>query len=215
MKSLINSLLCIACTALPLSVHAQFFQCKDASGRTITSDRPIPECAERPLRELNRSGTLKRDIPPPPTAEEKRQKLLLEEKQKAEALAAEEKMKADRVILARYGNEKGIEAARKRALEMVADQIKREINSVNAAEAQLKQTEAALAPFKKRQAAAPADLRAKQEEAEQIIREGKKIIQDREAETIEIGTRFDETLKRYREITTEQLSEAPKPGVKP
>lgn len=215
MKSVVNFLLCAACALVPLSAQAQFFQCKDATGRTITSDRPIPECAERSVRELGRNGMAKRDIPPPPTAEEKRQRQLLEEKQKADAIAVEEKAKADRVILARYGNEKGIEAARKRALEMVSDQIKRELSSVSAAETQLKQLEPRLAPFKNRPAAMPPDLWAKQQEAEQTVREGTRIIQEREAERAEIGTRFDETLKRYREITGAQPGEAPKSAAKP
>ena len=183
------------------TVQAQFFQCKDATGRTISSDRPIPECADRPVRELGRNGMLRREVPAPLTAEEKRQKKLEEENRKAEAMAAEEQRKSDRLILERYGNEKGIEAARKRALDLAQDIIKRESATVAAAEKQLAQSQAAMTAFKAKPESAPLDLRNKIKEAEQAIREGEKIIRDRQSEMTAANAKYDETLKRFREIT--------------
>lgn len=185
----------------PLTAQAQFFQCKDASGRTLTSDRPIPECVDRPVRELGRNGMVKREVPAPLTAEEKERKRLEEDKRKAEALALEQKRKSDSLILERYGNEKGIEAARKRAVDMTQDIIRRETATVAAAEKQLTQARAAMAPFKAKPATAPAELRSKIQDAEQAIKEGGKIIEDRKAEIVQINARYDETLSRYREIT--------------
>ncbi|MDP1270894.1 DUF4124 domain-containing protein, partial [Klebsiella pneumoniae] len=62
--------------ALPRSVLAQtgsagIYTCVDASGRRITSDRPITQCLDREQHELTGSGTVKRVIPPSYTAEER------------------------------------------------------------------------------------------------------------------------------------------------
>ncbi len=203
MKSTGKTLLILFLALPPWAAQAQFFQCKDASGRVITSDRPMPECADRAVRELGRNGLVRREVPAPLTAEEKRQKKLEEDKRKAEAAAIEEQRKSDRLILERYGNEKGIEAARKRALDMTQDIIKRESATVAAAEKQRAQAQAAMAPYKAKPGSAPAELRNKLQEAEQAIREGGNVIRDREAEIVQINLKYDETLKRFREITSE------------
>ena len=200
MKNSVNTLLFLL-FALPAAiVQAQIFVCKDAAGKTYSSDRPIPECADRPVRELGRNGTIRREIPAPPTAEERRQKKLQQEKDKADALAAEEQMKSDRLILARYANEKDINAARKRTLDLVHDQVKREESSVAVAEKQLKELRAQMESNKSKPGAAPPDLARKIEEAGQAVENGNKAIQERKFEITQIDAKFDETLKRYREI---------------
>src|SRR3979411_410717 len=119
---------------MPLTVNAQIIMCKDVSGRTFTSDYPIPECIDRPAREFGRNGVLKREIPAPLTAEQKRQQQLDEEKRKAEEAAAAEQKQIDRAILSRYRNEGEIELARKRTLDLVEEKIKRETVALAAAE---------------------------------------------------------------------------------
>src|SRR4051794_24862249 len=97
------------------SADAAIYMCKDASGRTLTSDQPIPECANRAMRELGSNGVVKREIAPPMTAEERRSKEAAEAKKKKEAAELEEKQKSDHALMARFRNEKDIEAARQRA----------------------------------------------------------------------------------------------------
>ncbi|OZA98639.1 MAG: DUF4124 domain-containing protein [Polaromonas sp. 39-63-203] len=46
------------------------FTCVDAKGRKITADRPIAECNDRVQRELNKTGTVRREIGPSLTAQE-------------------------------------------------------------------------------------------------------------------------------------------------
>jgi hypothetical protein len=200
MNKLGNTLLVLSIALPALTAQAQIFMCKDVAGKTYSSDRPIPECADRPVREFGRDGTIRREIPAPPTAEEKRQKKLQEENHKAEALAAEEQMKTDRVILARYANEKDIEAARKRSLDLVQDQVKREEVSVAAAEKQLKELRAEMESYKKKTAAIPTDLRRRIEESGQAVENGNRTMQGSKAEMAQIEAKYDETLKRYREI---------------
>jgi len=43
---------------------ADVYSCVDANGRPRSSDRPIPECADREQRVIGPSGTIKRIVPP-------------------------------------------------------------------------------------------------------------------------------------------------------
>jgi hypothetical protein len=201
MQSLAKKLLLLSCLMAPWVAHAEIFICKDASGRTISSDRPIPECAGRAMRELGRNGLVKREIAAPLTPEEKRQKQLQEEKQKADAAAAEEQKKSDRAIMTRYSSEKDVEMARKRSLEPIQEQIKRANASITNSEKQLKQGQAEVENYKKKGAKPPVELRNRIELAEQSIKDEAKLIQGHEAEIAKINTNYDQTLKRYREIT--------------
>ena len=45
------------------SAQAKIYMCKDASGKTLSSDRPIPECADRPVREYSNNGSKHKDMP--------------------------------------------------------------------------------------------------------------------------------------------------------
>jgi hypothetical protein len=195
--------------ALPLLMamsiaHAQkMYMCKDASGRTITSDRPIPECADRATKELDRTGMVRREIPPPPTPEQRREQKMKEEKAKADAIIAEEQKQNDRLILAHYANEKDIEASRKRALDLVQERIKRETNDMTALQKNLTAVQAEAAAQTKAKGAPSPVLKHRMDEAEQAIETAKKSLQVREAELVQINTKHDQTLKRFREITGE------------
>jgi hypothetical protein len=115
--------------------HAQIFMCKDAAGHTLTSDHPIPECADRAMRELDNRGMVRREIAAPMTAEQKRQQQADEEKRKAEQAAAQEQKRNDRAIRLRYRSEADIEAARERSLAPIQDKLQREKASLAAGQA--------------------------------------------------------------------------------
>lgn len=181
------------------AAHAEIYMCKDASGRTLTSDRPIPECSDRALKVFGNNGIVRREIPAPLTAEQKRQKELDEEKRKAEVAAAEEQKRQDRALLARFKSEADIEAVRKRDQEMFHDQIKREQVSIAAAEKRLQEGRAEAAKHKDAKAL-PARLQQKIDESQQSIDDSKKLIAAHEAEIAQIGAKFDQTLKRFREL---------------
>lgn len=195
--------------ALPLLMamsiaHAQkMYMCKDASGRTITSDRPIPECADRATKELDRAGMVRREVPPPPTPEQRREQKLQEEKAKADAILAEEQKQSDRLILAHYANEKDIETSRKRALDLVQDRIKRETQDMAALQKNLTALQAEAAAQTKAKGAPTPATKRKMEDAEQTVQTAKKSLQTRETELVQVNTKYDQTLKRFREITSE------------
>lgn len=92
-----------ACIGVSPDARAQgIYSCKDASGRTLTSDRPIPECATRPMRELSVSGVTKREIPAPLTKEQLARKQVEEEEQARVAAEERREQQRDRALLAAY-----------------------------------------------------------------------------------------------------------------
>jgi hypothetical protein len=184
------------------SAQAQrIYMCKDASGRTITSDRPLPECAGRAVREYDRKGIPRRDVPAPPTAEQKQELQLQEEKRQVLELAAEEQKRRDRAIRFRYRNEGEIELARKRAVEGVQDQIKREMVVLAVAEKRLQGAQAVADSHRKKNEPVPAELQRGLSDTERTVRESKRLIADCEAEIVAINEKHDETVKRYRVVT--------------
>ena len=183
-----------------VGASAQIYMCKDASGRTLTSDRPIPECADRVTRELDKRGLVRREVQPPPTPEQKRQMQIEEEKRKAQEAAAEEQKREDRAIRLRYRNENDIEVARLRSLDIAQERIKREKSALANAEKQQKQAQADAERYKKKNAAVPPGVQHRIEQADQAVAGSKKAIEDIEAEIGQINAKFDATLKRYREL---------------
>lgn len=184
---------------LPLLAQAEIFICKDADGKTLTSDRPIMECQDRKVRVLGKNGLTAREIAPPLTEEQKRQKLAEEEKRKAIVAAADEQKRQDRALLARYGKEADIEVARRRSLEPVNDQIKREEVSMTISEKKLAQARAEAAAQPKGKV--PAHLQRKIDDLGQEIVDAKKLIAERKDEVVRINDRFDQAVRRFRELT--------------
>lgn len=195
---------------LPMLAQAEIFICKDASGKTLTSDRPIPECQDRKVRVLGKNGLTAREIAPPLTAEQKRQQQAEEEKRKAVEAAADEQRRQDRALLARYGKESDIEMARKRALEPVNDQIKREEAAMAAAEKSLGQARAEANAHPKGKV--PANLRRKIDDLDQDIAGRKKTIAERKEETAQINARFDQSVTRFRELTGKTTAQVAAPS---
>ena len=162
--------------------HAQIFMCKDAAGHTLTSDRPIPECADRAMRELDNRGMVRHEIAAPMTAEQKRQQQADEEKRKAEQAAAQEQKRNDRAIRLRYRSERDIDVARKRSLGPVQDQLKSNQASLAAANEQRSKVQAEIESRKKKKAGVPPALQRKLEDFDQAVTSSQNAIQDGEAE---------------------------------
>jgi hypothetical protein len=199
MKHAVTILGAIALSVSTLA-HADIFMCKDSSGRTYTSDRPIPECANSAVREYANNGMLKKRIAAPLTAEQKREKLAQEEKKKAEQAAAEEQKKADRALLARYRSEDDITRARKRESTVVNEQIAQQKIALTNAEKEQQAAQAALSAQQKK-GSIPANLKSGVEKAAQDVRNAEAGLQESEAELVRINTKYDLALQRFREVT--------------
>jgi hypothetical protein len=215
MKSVVNALTVSSLLALPWAASAQqIYMCKDAAGRTYTSDRPIQECSDRSMRILSNDGTMRGEIAPPLTAEQKRQKREEEEKRKAAEVAAEKQRRQDSALLARYRTEADLEEARTRALELVQDQINREKANLAAKEKSLQDTRTEISNevdnniSKKTLKAMPPAMLRKLEDSEEAVRSSKKLIADKAAERDQLNAKFDLSLKRLRELNAAQQAAA-------
>ena len=112
--------LALAQTAPP----AQIYSCTDASGKKITSDRPIAECISRDQRVLNADGSTRRVVPPTPTADERSAIEAREREAVAERAVHQDAIRRDRNLLARFPNEAAHRKARAAALEDVRKAVR-------------------------------------------------------------------------------------------
>jgi hypothetical protein len=116
MKELVSSALRLSALTLVLMgshglVLAQqqpsssgLYTCKDAQGRTLTSDRPIPECLDREQRELRSTGGTLRRIEPTYTALELADREERERNSQLSAARRTEEQRRERALLVRYPN---------------------------------------------------------------------------------------------------------------
>ena len=186
------------CLMLPLAVSAQIYVCKDASGRTLTSDRPIPECANRAMRELDRSGLVRREIAPPLTAQQKQERELQQERQRVEAAVLEEQRLYDRALMTRYRNEADIATARQRALDLLDEQMRIDTNALKVESKELKSAQARVVPGSKKTGSTDEH---RLEEATHSVENRLNSIEQRSVEIARTNTRFDQALRRFRELS--------------
>lgn len=103
---------------------AQIYSCTDASGKRLTSDRPIAECISREQRVLNADGSIRRVVPPTPTADERSAIEAGEREAVAERAARQDAIRRDRNLLVRFPNEAAHRKARAAALDDVRKSVR-------------------------------------------------------------------------------------------
>lgn len=188
---------------MPLVVQAQtIYKCVDSTGRTLTADRPIAECAGRATKEFDKFGVLRREVPALPSAAEKQQQIAQEESRKAATALTDQRGRSDRAILMRYRAEADILRARKRALEPLQEQARREQAALAKAELALRKIEMDAAALAGQASQTPpsAEFRQQLDDARQIIDERKKALFAREVEITAVQSKYAQTLTRYREL---------------
>ncbi len=89
-------------TAAPSTGKGGIYSCVDARGRTLTGDRPIPECIDRPQRELASNGTTRRVLEPSYTPREQAEREELARRVRQENERLQEDRRRDRALLVRY-----------------------------------------------------------------------------------------------------------------
>ena len=190
--------LAIAVCASGAAEAQKIYTCRDRIGHAITSDRPIPECADRPMRELNPSGTVSREIPAPLTPEQRQQKEIDDRKKKFADEAAREQKRRDQALLAAYSSEDKIELARRRALTDTEALIK----SAQDHAVELKKDRKTIAQEAEFYKGKPLPLLIKRkiDDNEAAIADEEAALVQRRADLGRINQRYDEEIKRYREL---------------
>jgi hypothetical protein len=202
MKFLATTVLSVFGIALAPYAHAELYSCKDAAGHLLTSDRPIPECANRAVKVLRNNGLFQREIPAPPTEEDKRKAQIELERKKNEELLEEARLKEERYLLAHYSSEKDIELMRSRSLEVLKERIRLGKEQISTVSHILAQLQAEQQNNTKRSSTESAALQHRANEMERSIKKTKAINDSYEVELIRINAQYDQTLKNYREIVS-------------
>lgn len=182
------------------TASANLFVCTDARGRTISADRPPPECADRPIRELRSDGSVRRIIEPPITPEQRAAREAEEKRRQQEAEVRREQMRRDLALLEAYANEQEIETTRNRALADRMRLIERAQQRRAELEKERKKLDVEAEFYANR--ALPDTLKRGYETVDRLLASEDKIIADVRADMARINERFDAEAKRYRELVS-------------
>jgi hypothetical protein len=184
-------------------VKPGIYSCIDASGRRITSDRPIPQCLDREQRELGSSGTVKRVIPPSYTAEE-RARIDAEKRKEAEAQAriADERRR-DKALFMRYPNKAAHDRERADALTQIDEVIAAVNKRAEALNQQRREIDTELEFYQNDPSKAPAWLRRKLEDNDHEQKTQQRFLFSQVEEKARVNARFDEELTRLRRLWVE------------
>jgi hypothetical protein len=177
------------------------FTCVDGKGRRYTSDRPIPECADREQRELNASGTVRRVLAPVPTASERavieeRERKATEERQRQ----AEQK-RIEKLLVARYPNQQVHDGDRAKALQAVQEAMNSGQKRIVELREERKKAEQE-AEFHKHKTREqwPPQLKRQFEDNDQQLAAQQRFIAAQQEERQRIAARFDEELVRLKRL---------------
>jgi hypothetical protein len=173
----------------------------DQNGKVQYGDVIPPSQAGQGHTELDKQGRVLKEI--------KRTKLTPEERQRQAELAArqaeemrkqEDQRRHDMALLATYTNEKEIDLARNRAIELENLNIRGLQTRMDAAAAKLSYANAYLARYRTAGQAAPASYIQMRDEAQTELAQIGEALRQRNKAIEDIKLRFDEDEKRYMEL---------------
>jgi hypothetical protein len=193
----------LLCLTAPLADGANaadvpIYSCVDASGKKLTSDRPIPECTNREQKLHNADGSLRKIVPPTPTADERAEAEAAERRVATDRAAQQEAVRRDRNLLQRFPNE----AAHRRAREAALDDVRK---AVRTSEDRLKALAIERKPLLDEaefyaDRALPAKLRQALDANDASVEAQRVLVQNQEAEVARINTAFDIELERLKRL---------------
>lgn len=195
--------------------HSQLYVCTDARGRTLTSDRPPPECADRPVRELRSDGSVRRVIEPPLSAEQRAAREAEARRQAEEADRQRAQMRRDLALLEAYATTDEIEEARNRALGTRSQLIDRANKRIEEHKRERAKLEKEAEFYVGREL--PDSLKRALENNSALMRSEQRIVDDVRGDMDRVNARFDAENKRWRELisagaTPVQRTNRPAPG---
>lgn len=178
--------------------EAGIFTCTDARGRTLTADRPIPDCADRAQRELGPSGIVRRTVEPTYTQHEQaeRDERARQATQKASRMM--EERRRDRALLARYPSAASHERERGVSVAQVDAAIDMTHKRMAELVAERKSLDDELEFYRRDVNRAPPALRRKLEDNTSSMQVQTEFLTAREEEKRRVNARFDEERERLR-----------------
>ncbi len=183
-------------TALALftanAAAASIYTCVDATGRRLTSDRPLLECIDREQRELTPSGSVRRIIAPSYTAQER---AAIEAKARKEAeekhRLAEERQRL-RALVTRFPDQASFERERAAAMATVEEVIATASLRSSELRIERRRLDAEVEFYAKDPARTPAPVRRAIDDNERALQAQQRFTADRTKERERVANQFDE-----------------------
>lgn len=194
----------MASSQAPLPNQQGIYTCVDARNRKLTSDRPIPECADREQRVLNPSGTLKAKLTPAITPQEQSE---LEARERAtfeERTRLNEEKRRDRALLIRYPDKVAHDRERTTALTQTGASRQLALARINELMQQRENAQKEMEFYKKDPAKTPLALRRQVDEISQNLTLQNRFVADQDTAINRINARFDDELTRLASLWAPQ-----------
>ncbi len=187
---------------LAQSSSVQLYSCEDAQGRTISSDRPIMDCARREMRVLNRDGSLREVIPPPMTRDQRKQAERAELERRDALARSRARQARDRSLLITFEDEQSLELVRQRQLAEIDAEIRIATTRILQLDEELKAAQANAAAQQRERGNRPLPFifQKRITDAANAILAEDSLIRDRQSERDRLNERFDADAQRLREL---------------
>ena len=179
--------------------QTRIYTCKDEKGRTLTSDRPLPECQGREGRVLSGQGATVRKIEAPLTPEQIAAREAEEQKRAEEEERRREQLRRDKALLNTYASIDDIESKRQRALAQVEREARESERRISLLERQAAENRAESDFYRKKPM--PGVLKRRIDENEAALRAEQILLTSKKDEVAQVNTKFDEDKKRYVVLT--------------
>lgn len=207
MKYTTNTIFSVVLTAVLLAgiigdSHAgkRLYRWVDENGKVFYSDKVPPSESKQERAILNEQGrkvdTLERAKTQEEFVEAKRQAKLAEERRKHDA----EQVAYDRMLLKTYQTEEGLFYRRDSNLQTIDNLINIAQNTIESQTRELQKLQNRAADHERTGRPAPEYLLQKISAAGEKIRYSRQYITNRKKERQQVLTKFDQDLKRYREL---------------
>ena len=200
----------LSLVAVDAVAQSRIYTCKDANGKTITSDRPLPECQGREGRVLSDQGTTVKKIDAPLTPEQIAAREAKEQRKRVEEERRREQLRKDKALLNTYASLDDIESKRQRALSQVEREARESERRISLLERQASENRSEADFYKKK--AMPSDLKRRLDENEAALKAEKNLFGQKKDEVAQVNVKFDEDKKRYLDLIG--AASAPPPAVK-
>ncbi len=177
---------------------ASIYSCTDASGKRLTSDRAIAECASREQRVLNADGSVRDVLPPTLTAEERAEREQREREAEVARAARQDAVRRDRNLLIRFPDLAAHQKAREAALDDVRKsmQVSQTRLASLAAERKPLLDEAEFYAGKQM----PSKLRTQLDANDASTDAQKSLIQNQQIELVRVNRLYDAELERLKKL---------------
>ena len=182
------------------------YTCTDQYGRKLTSDRPIPECQDREQRELNRSGSTRRVVPPSMSAVEQQKAAQRQRDEKCQAEIARSQQRLDQALVARYPDKAAHDAGRRDALQqsqIIIDGARLNLASL---QAERQRMDEEMEFYKKDPSKTPPALRRALEKNQRDMEQQELAINNQTGEQARINAAFDEELARLQQLWAQRAA---------